>query len=144
MNTVKVYGQNRSINIAKALGWLARHIAEPYGDEFVVRTSRGVIYVPEEVVLTRPCRPRYITWSKRNVLKRDNYICAYCGGFGNTIDHVKPRSQCRQEGIYPNTWDNTVTACKKCNSKKGGKSLSEAGMRFRSGYKPTKPTHNTY
>ena len=58
------------------------------------------------------------------VMKRDNYTCAYCGAKeGLTIDHIHPTSRGGQ-----NTWDNLVTACNHCNSKKGNRTPTEAGM----------------
>ena len=39
------------------------------------------------------------------------------------MDHVLPKSR---GGL--NTWENLVTACKKCNQKKGNKTPRESGM----------------
>lgn len=146
---VEVIGQDRFIPIGKALGWLARHVAVPAGDEFAIRTPKTTVYIPSAVILKKNYGPRYRGWSKRNVLVRDNFTCAYCGvrptennHIQMTIDHVVPRSVCRVKGINPNTWENTVTACKRCNTKKGGRTPEEAGMRFRPGYRPTRPIHN--
>jgi len=47
------------------------------------------------------------------VLQRDNYICNYCGRFGDTIDHVMPKSK---GGL--STPANCVCACAECNLKK--------------------------
>jgi 5-methylcytosine-specific restriction endonuclease McrA len=47
------------------------------------------------------------------VLQRDNYICRYCGRFGDTIDHVMPKSK---GGL--SSPDNCVCACADCNLKK--------------------------
>jgi 5-methylcytosine-specific restriction endonuclease McrA len=58
------------------------------------------------------------------VYKRDAYTCAYCGAKEHlTIDHIYPTSRGGQ-----NTWDNMVTCCSKCNSKKGNRTPTEAGM----------------
>lgn len=65
------------------------------------------------------------TVSKRGVLERDKYVCAYCGGHGDTIDHVLPQSR-----GGPNTWTNLVAACKPCNNSKDDKLPEEAGMRL--------------
>lgn len=62
-------------------------------------------------------------YSKRGVLIRDEYICGYCGGEATTIDHVIPRCQGGKS-----TWENTVAACFDCNSRKGGRTPSQAGM----------------
>ncbi|WP_235680179.1 HNH endonuclease [Paenibacillus albicereus] len=47
------------------------------------------------------------------ILQRDNYVCHYCGRFGDTIDHVFPKSK---GGL--STPDNCVCACSACNLKK--------------------------
>ncbi|BBH21725.1 hypothetical protein Back11_30700 [Paenibacillus baekrokdamisoli] len=47
------------------------------------------------------------------VLQRDHYICHYCGRFGDTIDHVMPKSK---GGL--STPANCVCACAECNLKK--------------------------
>lgn len=51
------------------------------------------------------------------ILKRDNYICHYCGNEGNTVDHIIPR--CKGGISSPG---NLVCACNKCNSSKGHQS----------------------
>jgi 5-methylcytosine-specific restriction endonuclease McrA len=56
---------------------------------------------------------------------RDNNSCGYCGKSANTVDHVIPRS--KGGGT---TWENTVAACFKCNSRKGNRTPSEAGMKL--------------
>ncbi|GGD75631.1 hypothetical protein GCM10010911_37000 [Paenibacillus nasutitermitis] len=47
------------------------------------------------------------------VLQRDNYVCRYCGRFGDTIDHVMPKSK---GGLSSPA--NCVCACADCNLKK--------------------------
>lgn len=47
------------------------------------------------------------------ILQRDNYVCHYCGRFGDTIDHVFPKSK---GGL--STPANCVCACSECNLKK--------------------------
>lgn len=48
------------------------------------------------------------------VLKRDGYICAYCGQEADQVDHVIPRKIGGTHDL-----DNLVACCKSCNSKKG-------------------------
>lgn len=50
---------------------------------------------------------------KERVLYRDNYICHYCGYFGDTVDHLIPQSK---GGI--NDESNLVCSCEDCNQKK--------------------------
>lgn len=63
--------------------------------------------------------------SRHNIFKRDNYTCVYCGSTKKadlTLDHVIPQSK-----GGPNTWNNLVTACKRCNNEKDDLSLEEYG-----------------
>lgn len=50
---------------------------------------------------------------KKEVFKRDNYTCVYCGKYGNTVDHVIPKSK---GGEY--SFNNLVCSCKDCNNLK--------------------------
>lgn len=71
-------------------------------------------------------RPRIqIKLTRREVFRRDNYICQYCGKNGGilTIDHVIPRHLNGQH-----IWTNVVTACSSCNHHKGGRTVEEANM----------------
>ncbi|RLG10162.1 HNH endonuclease [Candidatus Pacearchaeota archaeon] len=72
--------------------------------------------------------------NKKNILKRDNYTCQYCGKKGGnmTIDHVIPK---RKGG--KDTWENLVCACPQCNALKGDRTPEEAGMKLLR--KPFKP-----
>lgn len=64
---------------------------------------------------------------------RDGEQCRFCGkkvnfndgksDAGGTYDHLTPTSQGGQ-----NTADNLVVACRTCNTKKGGRTPTEAGM----------------
>ncbi|MFA5404335.1 MAG: HNH endonuclease, partial [Ignavibacteria bacterium] len=48
-----------------------------------------------------------IILSRKNILRRDNHKCQYCGSTVNlTIDHIIPKSKGGDE-----TWENLVTAC---------------------------------
>jgi 5-methylcytosine-specific restriction endonuclease McrA len=49
-----------------------------------------------------------------------------------SVDHILPR---RLGGLT--TWENVCLACVKCNSRKGGKTLEECGMKLlKQPYKP--------
>lgn len=96
----------------------------------VVRSTSAVFEVPSVIRLShmikRP-RPR-ISLSKREVLRRDDFRCQYCGRGTRhlTIDHVIPRHQ-----GGPHTWQNLVAACSTCNRRKGGRRPAEANMQLR-------------
>lgn len=71
---------------------------------------------------------RQVPLTRVNVLRRDSYRCAYCGGPAATIDHVIPRSR---GGAH--SWGNVVAACgsgrssRNCNGRKGNRMLAELG-----------------
>jgi 5-methylcytosine-specific restriction endonuclease McrA len=87
---------------------------------------------------------RGAAWSRRGVLIRDRFTCRYCGrklhARQATIDHVIPQWKCRRQGIPANTWGNTVASCWRCQQRKAGRSMHEAGMRFHNpGFEPKTP-----
>jgi 5-methylcytosine-specific restriction endonuclease McrA len=76
--------------------------------------------------------------TRRGVLSRDHYTCQYCGVSPPrkhlTVDHVLPRSRGGKT-----TWENVVTACEKCNGRKGSRTPTEANMRLRT--EPRRPRY---
>lgn len=92
-----------------------------------LRTPSRQIPVPSVIRLKRMIRRPLgrLSLSRHNILKRDGYTCQYCGARGKllTIDHVIPRSRGGRD-----TWENLVTACLDCNTRKGDRTPSEAGM----------------
>ena len=115
-------------NLKRAIALLFAEKAE------IVINSRGVIHtstaefeVPSVIRLAYMIkRPRpHIALSKREILRRDNFTCQYCGGKSAhlTIDHIIPR---HMGGRH--TWDNLVAACPPCNRRKGGKRLEQINM----------------
>jgi 5-methylcytosine-specific restriction endonuclease McrA len=71
-----------------------------------------------------------VTFSRRNVFKRDHNTCQYCGVQPGseelTIDHVVPRAQ---GGV--SSWTNCVLACMACNKHKADRTPEQAKMRLR-------------
>lgn len=65
--------------------------------------------------------------TNRELFRRDHQLCLYCGrDFREselTRDHVIPLSQGGK-----NHWSNVVTACKRCNAHKGGRTPEQAKM----------------
>lgn len=115
---------------------------EELGDlDDVVYTSRLTLVVPRVIRLLKYDKlPKSIVkLNRRNIYARDNSTCQYCGKKLPTddlnLDHVVPKS----EG-GPNSWDNLVCSCIKCNSRKAGKSLKEARMKLIK--LPTEPKYN--
>jgi 5-methylcytosine-specific restriction endonuclease McrA len=80
-----------------------------------------------------------IPLTRRNILSRDRHSCQYCSYSGDdlTLDHVVPRSR---GGV--DSWENIVTACVRCNVRKGSRTPREANMLLRN--PPRKPHSSLY
>lgn len=95
-----------------------------------IKTSNDKFEIPSIIRLSymikRP-RPR-VNLSKREVLRRDEYMCQYCGKKTTqlTIDHIIPK-----HAGGTNDWLNVVAACPPCNRRKGGKTPDQANMPLR-------------
>ena len=83
--------------------------------------------------------PKTIPLTRKNLLRRDNYICQYCGIKNKpmTIDHILPKQRGGKD-----SWDNLVAACTKCNHKKNNRTPRESNMPLLK--KPNKPSILTY
>lgn len=72
------------------------------------------------------------------LFNRDGHRCAYCNGVYSrnklTRDHIIPLSK---GGL--DVFENTITACFKCNQKKGDKFIEECGMTLL--FKPYHPSY---
>lgn len=77
----------------------------------------------------------------RSLFRRDQNLCLYCGERFRvrdlSRDHVTPISQGGQDA-----WTNVVTACKRCNNHKAGRTPEQAGMQLLA--IPFLPTHAEY
>lgn len=75
------------------------------------------------------------------LFRRDNHQCLYCGNHFKhqylSRDHIQPMSRKGHD-----TWNNVVTACKRCNNHKANKTPEEAGMELLA--IPFTPTHAEY
>lgn len=105
----------------------------------IVRTAEGIIIkVPAVMKLIKLIRALYVNrvpFSKKNILVRDGFKCAYCGRERQrlTIDHIIPKSK----GGKAN-FENCVSSCKPCNNKKGDRTPREAHMFLKvKAYQPT-------
>ncbi|XP_009389001.2 uncharacterized protein LOC103975690 [Musa acuminata AAA Group] len=96
-----------------------------------VSSAQGSFYIPAvlqiphllQVVKRRRIKQNL---SRRNIFYRDSFTCQYCSSRDNlTVDHVVPISR---GGEW--MWENLVTACARCNSRKGQKTLEEANMKL--------------
>ena len=119
-------------------GWSDWARLTPNEGEPSIQAIRQRLRVPEVVTLTGydQLPVGAVSFSRRNIFKRDRYTCQYCGVQPGseelTIDHVLPRSH-----GGTSTWENCVLACVGCNKRKADRTPHGAGMRLRT--EPTRP-----
>ncbi|KAI5554728.1 hypothetical protein BDE02_19G034600 [Populus trichocarpa] len=107
---------------ADVLEYYDQAVNSPSGSFYIP----AVLRVPHLLQVVKRRRIFRSKLSRKNILHRDNYTCQYCSSRENlTIDHVLPTAQ---GGEWQ--WENLVTACAKCNSKKGKKTPEEANMKL--------------
>jgi 5-methylcytosine-specific restriction endonuclease McrA len=87
-------------------------------------------------------RDRYVPPLNNPALfKRDSHVCLYCGEIFRhselSRDHVTPVIQGGQD-----IWNNVVTACRRCNNHKAGRTPEQAAMQLLA--VPFIPTHAEY
>jgi 5-methylcytosine-specific restriction endonuclease McrA len=98
----------------------------------VYRSATDEFEIPLVIQLRKMVRVPYNshteTWTRRGVLERDNFACAFCDKRrATTVDHIMPTSR----GGGRRDWMNTVAACSPCNNRKDDKTPEEAGMPLR-------------
>jgi 5-methylcytosine-specific restriction endonuclease McrA len=120
------------VDLARAVRLLfARKVEVLHRGDRDVRTTSIAFRLPSVVRMlyyVRRARKR-VALTKKNVLLRDDYACAYCltrGGHDMTVDHVVPRS--RGGG---SAWENLVACCSACNARKRDRTPAEARMLLR-------------
>ncbi|MGH9801711.1 MAG: HNH endonuclease [Blastocatellia bacterium] len=120
------------VTAPKALTLVFRRVAEVLENDkgYVLRSPNFVFDVPSVIRLTHyiDVRSRRNKVTNRNrILARDRYRCQYCGkrgtAFDLTLDHIMPRSRGGRTVA-----ENLVTACQKCNNRKGDRTPEEARM----------------
>ena len=105
--------------------------------EFEIRSETSQFFLPSVIRLKKyvylKIRKKKVPFSKKNVLRRDQFTCQYCGSSDGemTLDHIYPRSKGGES-----TWKNVVCSCRVCNARKGNCLPEEIGMVLIS-----KPTH---
>ena len=60
---------------------------------------------------------------RQRILKRDEYMCGYCGATASQVDHIIPSCQGGTE-----VESNLLAACAPCNLRKGSRTPSQAVM----------------
>lgn len=109
-------------------------------EEVIYRKGDTTIFMPSVVKLNKPVSnlKRAVKFSRMNVFTRDGFRCCYCGSpkkaSSLNYDHVTPRHLGGRT-----VWENIVSSCYPCNSRKANRTPEQAGMKLLK--KPRKPTH---
>ena len=79
--------------------------------------------------------------NRKNIFERDGYRCQYCGEVHPeaklNLDHVIPRDRGGRT-----SWENLVTSCIACNSRKANRLPHQAGLSLRR--RPLRPKHRPF
>ena len=127
--------------------WVDWTMLEPEFNEPFIKSARLMVKVPEVITLLgyNQIPAASVTFSRRNIFKRDRYTCQYCGKQPGpnelTIDHVHPRAL-----GGTSSWGNCVLACVDCNKLKDSNVLPYAGLKLKKlpikpDWKPMYATH---
>jgi 5-methylcytosine-specific restriction endonuclease McrA len=129
------------VSVRRAIVLLLREKAEVLEvTQHLLRSNNRTMSVPLVIRLVHYVRlpHRKVPSTRSAIMLRDAYVCQYCGESPGrhllTVDHVVPR--CRG-GVHD--WDNLVTACMRCNQKKGSLTPEEANMHLIR--KPVEPSY---
>lgn len=89
-------------------------------------TVNSILLTRERVTSNRLQRNFEPPLTNRALFARDQYLCLYCGDefspYQLTRDHIMPRSRSGDE-----SWSNSATACRRCNTAKGNQTPEEWG-----------------
>ena len=113
----------------------------------VIETN-GMVWHSEHITLSSPSvvrlrnyvrvpRARRVPLNRKAIFLRDDHSCQYCARPAENVDHVVPRSQGGKH-----SWDNVVASCRRCNTKKGGRTPVQAGLALRR--QPRPPRRNSW
>jgi len=105
--------------------------------EKALRTVTAEFLYPSVIKIKKYINVPYkgVILTRHNVFKRDRFCCQYCGTNKDlTLDHLIPKSKGGKS-----TWTNLVTACKRCNARKGDFNPEEVGLTLNQ--KPIRPSY---
>ncbi len=98
-------------------------------DHDIIRTISYNLKIPRIILLLLYDKlpPWEVKFTRKNIYKRDNNICQYCGKKFQpedlNLDHILPSSRGGKD-----SWENVVCSCVPCNLRKANRTLKQAGM----------------
>jgi 5-methylcytosine-specific restriction endonuclease McrA len=111
------------------------------GERSIIEVSSIVATLGDTRALERNRECYVPPLNNHTLFKRDANVCLYCATRFRTSDltrdHITPLSRGGRD-----VWTNVVTACRRCNNHKGGRSPEEARMQLVA--VPFKPTYAEY
>ena len=118
------------VPVRRAIVLVLRERADVVASNGMVwHSERAEISAPSVIRLRHFVRIPYsrrVPLNRKTVFHRDSFSCQYCGRHAENIDHVVPKSQ---GGSH--TWENVVACCRRCNTKKGGRTPRQALLALR-------------
>lgn len=125
-----IYTGDESFRMMDSAAWLELSEEETPGDtEACIQTVRLRIRVPKVLLLRSydQLPAQEVKFTRENLFDRDDYRCQYCGNHFEAahlnMDHVIPRDRGGRT-----SWENIVTSCIKCNSRKANRLPHQANM----------------
>lgn len=125
-----IYTGGESFQMLDSAEWLQLSEEDIPGDnEACVQTVRLRIRVPKVLLLRSydQLPVQEVQFNRENLFDRDGYRCQYCGNHFEAghlnMDHVIPRDRGGRT-----SWENIVTSCISCNSRKANRLPHQANM----------------
>jgi len=143
-NAQVINPSNGSYEMLTSTEWMERSLTDPPQEgEPSIRSVRLNLRLPQILLLREfdrvPVQDTKL--NRRNVFERDQYRCQYCGEvFPESklnLDHVIPRDRGGRT-----SWENLVTSCIECNSRKANRLPHQAGLILRR--QPLRPKHRPF
>jgi 5-methylcytosine-specific restriction endonuclease McrA len=139
---VKLYHAGQVTYASGSLVYVIRGgISARTGEQSVIEVQSIIATHGDHRKLTRSHARYTPPLNNHTLFKRDAHVCLYCGVHHPTShlsrDHIRPLSRGGTD-----TWQNVVTACKRCNNHKAGRTPEQAGMQLLA--VPFVPSHAEY
>ena len=139
------YEQAATLFARELVTWtLGEEVATLYGGYNRLTNQQSKITLNSIIACDGPIKrikPYKPCLTNKALFARDHYTCMYCGIEGGyqdlTRDHIVPSSRGGKD-----LWSNCVTACRRCNHRKGHFILNEIGMELLA--VPYVPNHAEY
>ncbi len=134
-----IHSAAENFDILDFNGWMEFCVENPSSNlDDHIHTVRLSLRIPKVLLLRSYDRLpiREMKFNRQNLFERDGFRCQYCNQTflpkELNLDHVIPRDRGGKT-----SWENVVTSCIRCNSRKGNRLPHEAGMRL--ARRPQKP-----